>query len=131
MAQPGDVYERPGIKLELLTVEPELLAMEAWYEGAGDLPPKHHHPNQDEHFTVLEGRVRTIIDGESRTYEQGESFDVPAKTTHQMGGDGPSHIRWEVRPALRTAEFFEIAYAGTADENFLEEFKNEFVLDAD
>jgi quercetin dioxygenase-like cupin family protein len=129
MAKVGDVFQRPGIKVQILTLEPELLAMEAWYEGTGDLPPKHHHPNQDEHFEVLEGRVRTVIGGESRSYAQGEAFDVPAKTTHQMGGDGPAHIRWEVRPALRTAEFFEIAYGGSAGPDFLEEFKNEFVLD--
>jgi quercetin dioxygenase-like cupin family protein len=129
MAGAGDVYERPGIRLEILTLEPELLAMVAAYEGTGDLPPKHHHPNQDEHFTVLEGRVRTVIAGEVRSYGEGESFDVPAGTTHQMGGEGPARISWEVRPALRTAEFFEIAYSGKADENFLEEFKNEFVLD--
>ena len=77
---------------------------------------------------MLEGRVRTIIAGESRIYETGESFGVPAGTTHQMGGEGPARIRWEVRPALRTAEFFERAYSGNTGENFLEEFKNEFVL---
>ena len=123
------MYERPGIKLEILGIDPGLLAMEATYEGTGDLPPKHHHPNQDEHFAVLEGRVRTVIDGKERIYEAGESFDVPVATTHQMGGDGPARIRWEVRPALRTAEFFEIAYGGKADANFLDEFKDEFVLD--
>src|SRR5262249_42496372 len=98
-------------------------------EGTGDLPPKHHHPNQDEHFEVLEGRVRTVINGEERSYEAGETFDVPAGTTHQMGGDGGAVIHWEVRPAMRTAEFFAIAYSGNAGENFLEELKNEFVLD--
>jgi hypothetical protein len=30
-----------------------------------------------------------------------------------------------VRPALRTADFFETLLGGKADENFLEEFKNE------
>jgi quercetin dioxygenase-like cupin family protein len=129
MSGAGDVYERPGITLEIVSLDPELLAMEATYEGTGDLPPKHHHPSQDERFTVLEGRVRTVIAGEERGYREGESFDVPAGTTHQMGGDGRARIRWEVRPALRTAEFFEIAYSGRAGENFLEEFKNEFVLD--
>jgi mannose-6-phosphate isomerase-like protein (cupin superfamily) len=129
MAKAGDVYERPGIKLEILSIEPDLLQMEANYAGAGDLPPAHHHPNQDEHFEVLEGRVRTIIAGEPRIYNAGESFDVPARTTHQMGGDGPARVRWEVRPALRTAQFFEIAYGGQAGENFLDEFKSEFVLD--
>src|SRR5262245_21263544 len=100
MANAGDVYERPGIKLDILSIDPGLLQMRARYEGTGDLPPKHHHPNQDEHFVVLEGRVRTIIAGESRTYEAGESFDVPARTTHQIGGDGAAVIKWEVRPAL-------------------------------
>jgi Cupin domain len=129
MAKAGDVYERPGVKLEIIGIDPGLLTMEAEYAGSGDLPPAHHHPNQDEHFEVLEGRVRTIIDGEARTYAEGESFDVPANTTHQMGGDGPARIRWEVRPALRTAEFFEVAYNGKAGADFYEEFKNEFVLD--
>lgn len=129
MPAAGDVYERPGIRVEVLTLEPELLAMEAEYAGTGDLPPAHHHPQQDEHFEVLEGRVRTVIDGEMRIYRKGESFDVPAGTTHQMGGDGPARIRWEVRPSLRTAEFFRIAYSGQAGPDFLDEFKNEFVLD--
>ena len=129
MTQVGDVYRRPGIRIKVKTYEPELLELEAWYEGTGDLPPKHHHPNQDEHFEVLRGSVRTVIAGEERDYEAGETFDVPAKTTHQMGGNGSAHILWQIRPALRTAEFFEIAYSGNAGENFLEEFKNEFVLD--
>jgi mannose-6-phosphate isomerase-like protein (cupin superfamily) len=129
MPQPGDVLEATGVKLRMIAIDPGLLVMEATYEGTGPLPPAHHHPSQDEHFSVLEGRVRTIIAGEPRIYETGESFDVPAGTTHQMGGEGPARIHWEVRPALRTAEFFERAYSGNAGENFLEEFKSEFVLD--
>ena len=129
MPKAGDLLEATGVKLRMISIEPDLLEMEAAYEGTGPLPPAHHHPSQEERFTVLEGRVRTIIAGESRIYEAGESFDVPAGTTHQMGGEGPARIRWEVRPALRTAEFFERAYSGNTGENFLEEFKNEFVLD--
>jgi quercetin dioxygenase-like cupin family protein len=129
MPKAGDVLEATGVKLRMISIEPELLEMEAAYEGTGPLPPAHHHPSQDERFTVLEGRVRTIIADEPRIYEMGESFDVPAGTAHQMGGEGPARLRWEVRPALRTAEFFERAYNGNRGENFLEEFKNEFVLD--
>ena len=129
MPKAGDVLEATGVKLRMISIEPDLLEMEAAYEGTGSLPPAHHHPSQEERFTVLEGRVMTIIAGESRIYEAGESFDVPAGTTHQMGGEGPARIRWEVRPALRTAEFFERAYSGNTGENFLKEFKNEFVLD--
>ena len=83
----------------------ELLEMEASYSG-GDLPPSHFHPKQDERFTVLEGTMRTVIGGAERTYAAGETFDVPAGTPHQMAATEPSKVRWEVRPALRTEEFF-------------------------
>jgi hypothetical protein len=38
---------------------------------------------------------------------------------------GPARTRWEVRPALRTADFFEVLLSGKADENFLQEFSDE------
>ena len=84
-----------------------LLEMEATYAQAGTFPPAHFHPNQDEHFEVLEGTIRTIIDGVERDYAAGESFDVPARAVHQMTSAEPARMRWEARPALRLAEFFE------------------------
>jgi hypothetical protein len=63
-------------------------------------------------------------------YEEGDSFDVPVATRHQMGPhEGPARVRWEVRPAQRTAEFFEQLYTGQAGENFLNEFSNEIRFD--
>jgi hypothetical protein len=35
-----------------------------------------------------------------------------------MTGDGPARVHWEVRPALRTAAFFEEAYSGKAGPDF-------------
>jgi quercetin dioxygenase-like cupin family protein len=112
----------------------ELLEMEASYSGEAGMPPEHLHPNQAEHFEVLEGSMRTIIDGAECTYAEGESFNVPAGTPHQMGAAGPARMRWEVRPALRTAEFFERLYGegpGSAremGEAFFAEFSDEFRL---
>ena len=103
----------------------ELLEMEARYGGDGVLPPEHLHPKQVERFEVLEGRVRTIIGGEERIYEAGEMFEVPAGRPHQMAGDGPARMRRQVRPALRTAEFFERMLSGNVGEGFLEEFREE------
>ena len=109
----------------------ELLEMEATYGGSGQFPPEHLHPGQDERFEVLDGAVKTIVDGVERRYEAGESFDVPAGTPHQMTGDGPAQVRWEVTPALRTAEFFERLHGGELADNpggvadFLEEFRAE------
>jgi quercetin dioxygenase-like cupin family protein len=88
----------------------ELLEMEATYGGTGEFPPEHLHPVQAEHFEVLEGSVRTIIGGSERVYGQGDAFDVPAGTPHQMTSDEPARMRWEVRPALRTEQFFEELY---------------------
>jgi quercetin dioxygenase-like cupin family protein len=127
-----------GFKLRLVQTGAEtggeLLEMEGFFGGRGDLPPDHFHPRQDEHFEVLEGRLRTIIAGQERIYSVGEEFDVPAGTPHQMAGDGPARVRWEVRPALRTAEFFERLNGDGPDSAeamgaaFFEEFSEEFRL---
>ena len=107
----------------------ELLEMEATYGEDAMLPPENLHPSQDEWFEVLEGAVLTVIDGVERRYETGETFEVPAGTRHQMTGDGPAKVRWQVRPALRTAEFFERLYSG-AGEDLREEFSAEIQFTA-
>jgi hypothetical protein len=120
-----------GYALRILRRTDALLEMEASYTGAGDLPPVHLHPAQAEHFEVLEGAVRAVVGGEERVYGAGETFDVPANTPHTMTGNGPARTRWEVRPALRTDEFFERLYSGEAAKDFgafLEEFSAEFRL---
>ena len=112
----------------------ELLEMEASYTGEAGMPPEHLHPKQAERFEVLEGRMRAIVDGEERVYEEGESFEVPVGTPHQMAAEGPTRMRWEVKPALRTAEFFERLYGDGPDsaremgESFVTEFEAEFRL---
>jgi quercetin dioxygenase-like cupin family protein len=96
------------------------------------MPPEHLHPSQAERFEVLEGSMRTKIGNEERVYEAGEVFEVPAGTPHQMAAQGPTRTRWEVRPALRTAEFFERLYGegpGSSremGESFFAEFEDVF-----
>jgi len=139
MARAGDEIDSPGgMRLRFVRTaaetEGELLEMEATYAGDGSMPPMHLHPRQSERFEVLEGSMRTIVGGEERVYERGESFEVPAGTPHQMGADEPTRMRWEVRPALRTAEFFERLYgdgphsAREMGERFWAEFEDEFRL---
>ena len=85
---------------------------------------------------VLEGTIRAIIDGDERRYGTGEQFDVPARTPHQMTADEPARVRWEIRPALRTAEFFERLYGDGPDSaqaapsisEFFAEFSDEIRL---
>jgi hypothetical protein len=98
------------------------------------MPPEHFHPSQTERFEVLEGAMRTLIGGEERTYGPGEPFEVPAGTPHQMAAEGPTRTRWEVRPALRTADFFEALYSAIAAEDWasvpgiLEKYDAEVVM---
>jgi quercetin dioxygenase-like cupin family protein len=134
-----EIEGRNGFRLRLVTTgaetDGELLEMEATYAGTGDLPPEHRHPRQDEHFEVLEGTIRAIVDGAEQRYEAGEAFAVPAGTPHQMAAEAPSRVRWEVRPAMRMAEFFERLYAGPGDADpgawmtdLLAEFRDEVEL---
>jgi quercetin dioxygenase-like cupin family protein len=129
MAHAGqEIHGRDGFVLRLIGIEDELLAMEASYSGSGAMPPEHLHPSQSERFEVLEGEIHAIIDGDERRYEQGAEFEVPPGTRHTMGADTPTRLRWEVRPALRTAEFFERLHSGEVADfaAFLEEFSAEF-----
>ena len=129
MAHEGqELVGHNGFRLTLIRISDEVLEMEASYSGEGGLPPEHLHPRQDERFEVLEGAVRAVIAGQERRYAAGESFEIPAQTPHQMAGDGPAKVHWEVRPALRTAEFFERAYSGDPGSDFLETFAQEFRL---
>ena len=120
-----ELHGQDGYRLRLISIAPELLEMEAIYGGTGQMPPLHFHPSQTERFEVLEGRVRTVIDDTPRDYAAGESFEVPAGTRHQMAADPPARMRWEIRPALRTAEFFETLYSGDIPADFLERFSAE------
>jgi quercetin dioxygenase-like cupin family protein len=121
MAEEGQVLEGPdGFRLQLKEIGDEELVMEATYSGEAGMPPEHLHPGQTERFEVLEGSVRAIVGGDERVYGPGEPFEVPAGTPHQMAAEEPTRMRWEVRPALRTAEFFERLYAMIAAENWSE-----------
>ena len=84
------------------------LVVEASWGAGGSAPPGHFHPDQDEHFEVLEGRLSVRVDGQQRTLEPGESIDIPRGTVHQMwnGGDAQARALWRTEPAGRTADWF-------------------------
>jgi mannose-6-phosphate isomerase-like protein (cupin superfamily) len=126
MASKGQEIRSSGLTLRIVELESDLLVMDAEYEAGAGMPPPHYHPSQTETFTIVEGRMKTIVDGSETVYEAGDTFDVPPATLHQMAPEGGrARTRWEVRPALRTADFFEVLLTGKAGENFLEEFKDE------
>jgi Cupin domain len=126
VAEAGQELHGPGgYRLRLVAISDDLLEMEATYPGGGQMPPEHEHPRQDERFEVLEGAVRAVVGGVERRYAAGEAFEVPARTPHSMAGDGPARMRWQVRPALRTAEFFERLYGGGDLSTLFADFSDE------
>ena len=121
----GEELGSDAFRLRFVRINDEVLVMEARYGGDGNMPPEHLHPSQEERFQVVDGAIRTVIDGAERRYEKGDRFTVPPGTPHQMTGDGPARMRWEVRPPLRTAQFFETLLGGTAGPDFLADFRAE------
>ena len=118
MAKPGDVLENPftGHSLTFLrtTAETagELLEVESSWANAGQEPPVHYHPNQDERFELLEGELHAKVGGADHMLHAGDILDVPAGTPHSMWNPGPGRARavWQTRPALRTEAFFEMVW---------------------
>jgi quercetin dioxygenase-like cupin family protein len=98
----------PGEAVEIVSVDADHLEVTATYAPGGERPPAHQHPKQDEHFEVLAGTLRVELDGEIRTYGEGEAFDVPRGAAHRMSNDGsvPALVTWTTRPAGRTLEWF-------------------------
>ena len=126
MPNVGDEIGYPAQRLRFVRIDPDALEMEARWDGSGGMPPMHLHPSQTETFTVLDGRLRTVVDGEERIYESGEQFVIPPGTPHQMTGDGPAAVHWKIEPALRSPEFFELLFTGQATETFFDDFAAEF-----
>src|SRR5919202_3607907 len=88
-----------GFVVKIVRLEDEVLEVEARYRGDAPLAQAPYHPSQHEYFEVLSGRIHAVIDGDERWYAAGERFDIPAGTSHQMAADGPTVVKWEIRPA--------------------------------
>ena len=63
MASKGQEIRSSALTLRIVELEPELLVMDAAYPDGAGMPPAHFHPSQTETFTIVEGRMRAIIDG--------------------------------------------------------------------
>jgi len=129
-----EIKRANGFMVRIVRLEDEVLEIEAHYRGDAPLAQAHHHPSQDEHFEVKSGRIHAVIGDDEVWFDQGETFQIPAGTSHQMAAEGPTVLKWEVRPALRTAEFFERFYDyldngfpdGTTADDFLDEYSDVF-----
>jgi mannose-6-phosphate isomerase-like protein (cupin superfamily) len=95
----------------------ELLAIDLTLTPDGQVPGTHVHPEQEERFEVLSGRMKFKLGFKTITAGPGETVVVPAGKRHRFSnaGDQDAHVRVEVRPALRMEELFETTAALAAE----------------
>ncbi|HEX6116382.1 MAG TPA: cupin domain-containing protein [Solirubrobacterales bacterium] len=118
MANAGDVFtlhdgERVTVRRTAADSNGELLEVEAEWAPAEHRPPVHFHPDQDERFEIHEGELSVEIEGTTHVLGPGDALDVPRGAVHRMwpSGAGTTRASWQVRPALRTEDFFEAVHA--------------------
>jgi uncharacterized protein YndB with AHSA1/START domain/quercetin dioxygenase-like cupin family protein len=111
----ADVLQIPalGIEVKLLRTGAEtggqLLELEVTGRPRGLLTQEHVHTSQVERHEVLSGALKLVLAGHEHVLSPGESMQVPPGTPHRQlpAGDGPGHVRIEVRPAGTTQQFLE------------------------
>lgn len=114
MAKAGDVLEVPMagrivFRQTAADTGGELLQFDFFLPPAHESAEPHLHPKQHERFEVVSGKVRGKVGEEERTAAAGESSEMPPGTSHFWWNDGEeeAHLLVEVRPALRTEQFYE------------------------
>ncbi len=89
--------------------EGEDLVVDAWLEPGGGLPA-HHHPRQEERWSVIEGSARFRLGDDERVIgpADGEVVVEPG-VVHALASAGAeeAHLRCRAIPALRLQEFLE------------------------
>ena len=124
MAYTGQTIQNPvsGERITFLQTaadtDGELLEIELELAADGHVPGAHVHPEQEERFHVLEGRMKFRLGMRTIVAEAGESVVVPAGRVHKFAnaGDGPARARVEIVPALDMEDLFtttaELAHEG-------------------
>jgi quercetin dioxygenase-like cupin family protein len=134
MPRTGDSIENPATGeriVFLITAEEtggELLEMDAFWPRPGHRAAEHVHPEMEERWEVVSGRAGFRIAGDEREASPGEAVVAPPGTPHLAwnAADGPTHVRIQMRPALRWAEFVERLFTGDGElPDLLREFHRE------
>jgi mannose-6-phosphate isomerase-like protein (cupin superfamily) len=88
-----------------------LLAWELLLAPGGRVPSSHVHPEQEERFTVVEGRMKFRVGGRRKIVGPGETVAIPPGTVHSFANPGRETVRVlvETRPALDMEALLETA----------------------
>jgi quercetin dioxygenase-like cupin family protein len=115
MARAGDELLNPVTGLRTVfrktaqETSGELLQVDWIGESSWTTGPHHVHPQQEERFEVLSGRLGLRAEGIERVHGAGDVIVVSAGSPHAAwnAGDDEVHVLVDFRPALRTETAFE------------------------
>jgi quercetin dioxygenase-like cupin family protein len=118
-APPVIVNPLSGERITILAAQtgantgPSVLDWELVLAPGGRVPSSHAHPEQEERFTVLEGRMRFRVGGRKITAGPGQTVTVPPGTVHHFANasDRPARIAVRTAPALSMHALLETAAA--------------------
>jgi uncharacterized protein YndB with AHSA1/START domain/mannose-6-phosphate isomerase-like protein (cupin superfamily) len=87
----------------------ELIEFDLVGRARGFLAVEHVHTHQEEHYEVIEGAMRLVLDGREHLLGPGDEMTTPPGTPHAQlaAGEGEARVRVTLRPAGHTQEFLE------------------------
>jgi len=120
-----------GERVTIVSETPDLLQMDVVWPRPGHRAAAHIHPEMEERYEVVSGTAAFRIgEAEEHIAGEGEVVAVPPGTRHLAWNptDAPVHLRIEMRPALRWAQFVERLFAGEDPVALLREFSREITV---
>lgn len=95
----------------------ELLEFDMLIEPVASGPPRHVHPNAEEYFEVLSGKVHAKIGDKTYHFDQGNSFTVSPGIAHAWWNEGneQAKVKVRLRPATHMEEFLRTWYGLAKD----------------
>lgn len=109
MSKAGDIFENPVtgeygyVRVGTEETDGKLLVADLWIRPGGAVLGAHIHPNADERFTVVSGKLSYMLGDQKGVLEAGESVDFPRGTVHDFwnAGDEDARAIVEIRPGAR------------------------------
>lgn len=91
----------------------DVLSWELVLAPGGRVPSSHAHPEQEETFTVAEGRMRFRVGRRRVVAGPGDTVCIPPGTVHHFANAGavPARVAVQTRPPLRMADLLATAAA--------------------
>lgn len=119
MAKKNDVIQNSVTKERMVFLKTaadtqgELLEIEMTVSPGGFVSVEHLHPDLEERFQILAGKIALSIEGEQEIVEAGAERTVPKNTRHVWQNAGPDELKvlLQFRPAGTMEYFLESVFA--------------------